>query len=477
MKISKILKRFPEIKIKGNIQKDFDLKWVTENSKLIPDEPFMFIAKRGIRTDGWKFVPNILKKGCKCVLSDHIPDYNIDIPTLLVKNISSFLPDFLEFFYNSLEKNITLIGITGTNGKTTTTYILEALFEKSSRMGTTNINIQEEIFPTANTTPDISTIYYYIKKAINKGSKYFIMEVTSHAIALNRLGNLEFDVLIFTNIGHDHLDFHENFENYKNTKYSFFKKSETYKIKKPLIITNIDDELGILIKKLKNTKSVSLNNINADFNIKIKKLFIDKSIFEINNQKYIINLPGIFNVYNATLAISCALLLGIKRDEILNKIIKLKKVDGRMHHFLKDGKHIFIDFAHTPDSLKNVLKTLNHIKTGKLFIVFGCGGNRDRLKRSKMGKIAAELADFVILTDDNPRDEDPLAIIEDIKSGFPETFRAFIVKTPRKNAIKYAFSFLNKSDILLIAGKGHEKTQEIKGKFIPYSDFEVIESL
>jgi len=479
MKISKILQKFPSITEIKAIN-DPDILWISENSKTCPSEPWIFIARKGMVHNGWDYIDEAIKNGAVAVISNHIPDQVPDINILFCEELHKILIELIPFLYNYPEKHIKLLGVTGTNGKTTVTYILSHLLPDSARIGTTSIIISDEIFPTTNTTPDLSTIYFYLNKAVKNNQKYFIMEVTSHAIKLNRLGNLEFDALFFTNLGRDHLDFHKSIEEYENVKLSLFEDSLKYRSKKCKHFINIDDTTGkkiidILIQKGNKAFTISLNDQNASLYSHNINCFSDHCIFKISDETFSINMPGKYNISNSLLAIAYL----VQENKSLNLISKTLKqfsgVPGRMETFSLSKGKVIIDFAHTPDSLNAVLSSIRETqKISKIFTIFGCGGNRDRGKRPEMGKIAAKYSDFIILTDDNPRFEEPQMIIDEIIQGFPSSFKAFMIKRPRDAAIKLGISMLKENDILLIAGKGHEDYQEIRGERVHFSDKEIV---
>ncbi|MDD2716012.1 MAG: UDP-N-acetylmuramoyl-L-alanyl-D-glutamate--2,6-diaminopimelate ligase [Candidatus Wallbacteria bacterium] len=480
MKLKALAEKYPQLKF-INQREDLDLQWISENSNLIPEDPWIFVARKGQRSNGWNFAEEAIRKGAKAILSDIQPEKSYPVPVLICESLVDFLPDFFPFFYDYPEHKMSVIGVTGTNGKTTTTYLLENVLKNSARLGTTNIRVNDELFPTSNTTPDLSTIYYYLNLAARRGVTHFIMETTSHAIKMGRLGCLEFDALIFTNLGRDHLDYHLTLEDYEATKISLFTSSLSYQRKKCMYFLNTDDSTGKKIHSLlcsagRKPCSCSLIDQQADFYAQIVELSLSGSRFLIGGHLYAIPLLGEYNVFNSLLAIACCLKLDISPETVFSNLKNFQGVPGRIEKVAQAvDKNIIIDYAHTPEGLQNVLATLRELIPGeKLYLVFGCGGNRDRGKRAEMAKIAAAYSDFVIVTDDNPRFEEPQIITSEIVDGFPAEFRSFLVKQPRKEAIRFSLSLLKGRDILLVAGKGHENYQEIKGVRYPYSDLETI---
>ena len=420
--------------------------------------------------DGKKYIEDAIEKGAKKIINDE----NIyDVDTLLVNDTRQYLADYLENKFKSKLNKITLIGVTGTNGKTTTSYLIYQLFNlfniRCAYIGTIGFYINDEVKNTNNTTPDLITLYEMFEECIKKEIKVIVMEVSSHALKLNRVLGLQFDYGIFTNLTHDHLDFHNNLEDYKNSKRRLFNMLKNNKY----AIINSDDA---------NYKDFILNknhNITyglfSEYKISDYDLKIDKTNFNLihKGKKYdvTLNLPCIYNIYNYLAALIVLNKYGFSIPKIIEKTNILTAPPGRLELIYSKEKYVFIDYAHTPDALLNVLKNVQKFKKQKIITIIGCGGNRDKLKRPIMGEIATKNSDFVIFTSDNPRSEDEKDIIKDITYNLETTNYKIIYN--REFAIKEAVEMLNNDDILLILGKGHEKYQIIKNKKIHFDDKEI----
>lgn len=479
--------RYKELKkgIEFNIEGiEFDSRKIKEN--------FVFIAMIGAVADGHNFIQTAINNGAKLIIVEKevdIEEYtnSENVGFIFIENIRKKLGVIASNFYNYPQNKIKIIGITGTNGKTTSSYILENILEKTARIGTTGNRILDKEFPTANTTPESLELIKLINKSVEAGVKYFIMEVSSHALEIGRVNTLEFDSAIFTNLTQDHLDFHKTIENYFNAKKKIFSMMR----KDCKGIVNIDDEYGFEIysENKDNYYSISLKNENADFFGKILEYTNDgmkisiccSESLEINNRKEYtleVNLVGKYNLYNILGCIATCISQGIEMNFIIQKLEKLKSVPGRFET-IKNNKEarIVVDFAHTDDGLLNIGNTLKEITKNRVITLFGAGGDRDNLKRPKMAKAAAEFSDFIILTSDNPRTENPKKILEEIKEGllqinFPND--KYLIIEDREEAIKYAIeNIVGKGDSLLIAGKGHETYQIIGNEKFYFDDREI----
>ncbi|MGB9814289.1 MAG: UDP-N-acetylmuramoyl-L-alanyl-D-glutamate--2,6-diaminopimelate ligase [Thermovenabulum sp.] len=446
----------------------YDSRKVRKNS--------LFVAITGFKDDGHKYLNDAIEKGSSAVVVEKEVDVkNNDILYILVENSRKALSTISDYFYKSPSKKMKIVGVTGTNGKTTTTYLVKSILEHSGLsagvIGTLGIYINGELFPSERTTPESLELHKTFYEMQRRGINFVSMEVSSHSLKLSRVDDVAFEVGVFTNLTQDHLDFHADFEDYYCSKRKLFDLSKKAAI-------NIDDLHGKrLIKEIKIPYvSYAIEN-NADIKAEDVNISEDGVSYNIiyNGQKIKVNyqVPGKFSVYNSLAAISAALLLGIDLKTSVEAIGKVKGVPGRFEP-IKEGQDfsVIVDYAHTPDGLENVLNTIKTFAKGRIITVFGAGGDRDRAKRPKMGKIVSELSDYFIITSDNPRSEDPEKIIEDIEEGVIKT-KPYEKIVDRRQAIKKAIEMAEKNDVVLIAGKGHENYQIIKDRVIPFDDREV----
>lgn len=437
----------------------------------------LFVAIKGLQTDGHAYIKKAIEKGAVAVLLQDIAYAEKSVSILQSKDSSKALSLIAANFYENPSRKLKLIGIVGTNGKTTTATLLHRLFlkagHKAGLISTVKNYINEQEFEANYTTPDALTFNQLLKEMADKGCEYCFAEISSHAIHQKRIEALHFAGGVFTNITHDHLDYHKTFAEYLKVKKQFFDKLP----KTAFALSNIDDKNGKII--LQNTKakqySYALKNF-ADFKGKILELHFDGTLMLINEQEFWSLLVGKFNALNSTAVYATAVLLGKQPEEVLHILSSLKPVQGRFDTCKINGITAIIDYAHTPDALDNILKTINEIKAqSKLICLVGAGGNRDKTKRPLMAEIAAKGSDKLILTSDNPRNEDPEAILEDMMQGIAQNKQSNVLKiTDRKEAIKTAALLANKGDIILIAGKGHENYQIIKDKKYHFDDKEII---
>ncbi len=439
----------------------FDSRKVTEND--------VFFAINGVAVDGHHFIDKAIELGAKVIVCENIPEkINPTICYLQVENSSVALGKIAAKYYENPTQKLKLIGITGTNGKTTTTTLLHSLFTnlgyQCALISTVENKIGNKTIKSTHTTPDAITLNELLNEAVQNGCEYAFMEVSSHGIHQNRLSGLNFAIAGFTNITHDHLDYHGTFAEYIKAKKRFFDELNA----EAHAITNIDDKNGLIM--LQNTQahkhSYSLKS-SSEYKIKILESRLDGMLLRINQSEFWTSLVGEFNAYNLLLVFAVAHLLGKDEKEILLQLSATEKVKGRFETYQSNsGINIIIDYAHTPDALENTLNAIKKIRTNNetLFTVFGCGGNRDKEKRPVMAKIACEISDKVIITSDNPRNEEPETIIKEIQQGVPAQFyNKTISISDRKEAIKNALMQAKPNDIILIAGKGHENYQEIQG--------------
>lgn len=437
----------------------------------------LFICISGANVDGHKFIESAKDKGAVAFLIEEDVEKDDGFTYIKVKDINKVLSILGRNFYKNPSEKIKLIGVTGTNGKTSVASFLKDVleqYEKCGFIGTTGIYDGQNNRVNKNTTPNNIEIQKNLNIMEEHNCRYCMMEVSSHALASRRVENLKFRIGIFTNLTEDHLDFHKTFENYRKAKESLFY------ITSDANIINIDDVNGKIIlgniKKLKTPCYTYGINYDATFNAKDVKLYEDKTIFTLIGpdnfeREVVLNMVGQFTVYNCLATICACYALNIDIDEIIDKIGKLKGVNGRLEK-VENNKNIyvFVDYAHTPDALDNVLKSIESFAKRRIITVFGCGGNREKEKRPIMGSIAQQYSDLIIVTSDNPRYEEPIDIIEDILRGIDKNNDNYIVIKDRKNAIKKAINVAKEGDIILIAGKGHENYQIIKDEIIDFDD-------
>jgi UDP-N-acetylmuramoyl-L-alanyl-D-glutamate--2,6-diaminopimelate ligase len=440
----------------------------------------LFVAVSGTQVDGHQFIDLAIEKGAQAIVCEVMPEKLVDgITYVEVEDSSKSLGTIASNFYDNPSLEIELIGITGTNGKTTTATLLHDLFTqlglKSGLLSTVVNKIGGQSIISTHTTPDAIQLNALLRRMVEEGCKYCFMEVSSHAIHQNRIAGVEFKGAVFTNITHDHLDYHKTFSEYIKAKKLFFDGLSD----SAFALVNKDDKNGLVM--MQNTKAkqytYALKSM-ADYTCKIIENDFSGMLLNISGNEVWTKLIGGFNAYNMLAIYSVADLLGIEKLEILTAISKLVSVDGRFQYIKSENEVAgIVDYAHTPDALKNVLKTINDIRTGneQVITVVGCGGDRDKAKRPIMATIACDMSDKVILTSDNPRSENPEEIIKDMRAGVEAIhFKKVLAISNREEAIKTACALAETGDIILVAGKGHEKYQEINGVKIPFDDLQVL---
>lgn len=466
----KLIEIFKNIKIldKKNFIPNLEIKNLSQKANATKPDSLFFCFK-GVNNDGHNFYDQAIKNGAVALVVERFLDTTL--PQILVKNVRNIMPKACNNFFGNVQNKIKLIGVTGTNGKTTTTHIIYEILStqnKAGLIGTNGVKYNSIFLPPTLTTPDTVELFYLLNAMQKEDIEYVVMEVSAHSLALNKLLGLKFEVGIFTNLTQDHLDYFKTMNKYFLSKLKFFNKKY---IKTALV--NIDDPYGKLLQKLTKVKTLTygINNpsdgfaVNLQLNLTSSNYFVNvfDNVLEISSP-----LPCLFNVYNTLCALSCCKILGIDDADIIKAIKNLHQIDGRMNCYkLKNGAVAIIDYAHTPDGLKKVLENLKDLNA-KIITVFGCGGNRDKTKRSQMGEIAESLSDKVILTSDNPRFEEPKNIIDDILKGFKQISPQVYLN--RTQAIKQAIEISKSGDIILIAGKGAENYQEINGIKYNYND-------
>jgi UDP-N-acetylmuramoyl-L-alanyl-D-glutamate--2,6-diaminopimelate ligase len=449
-------------------QVDFDSRKVVKDS--------LFVAQKGISVDGHLYIDKAISLGATTIICEQLPSYlEANITFIQVEDSNKTLAIIASNFYDNPSSKLKLIGVTGTNGKTTVASLLYQLFKKSGYktglLSTVQILVDTTVFNATHTTPDSVTINSYLHQMVLLGVDYCFMEVSSHGIHQKRTEGLEFAGGIFTNLSHDHLDYHVSFASYRDVKKSFFDSLP----KTAFALTNLDDKNGnVMLQNTKARKRTYALKTLADYKAKIIEKSFSGTLISINDTEFWTKLIGNFNAYNLAAIIGVAYELGLEKIEILTIISQLESVSGRFEHLVSDnGVIAIVDYAHTPDALKNVLETINNIRTNneKLITVIGCGGDRDKTKRPKMAHIASQLSTQAIFTSDNPRTENPETILEEMEEGVSaENLKKIITISDRRQAIKTACKFSETGDILLIAGKGHENYQEISGERFHFDD-------
>lgn len=444
---------------------------------------FLFAALKGTQVDGHRYIETAIQNGASSILCSDLPTtIHPNITYIQVDNTSEAIGIIASNYFDKPSNDLNLVGITGTNGKTTTATLLYNLFTnlgfKTGLISTIHNKIAGKNIKATHTTPDAISLNQLLNEMVIAGCEYAFMEVSSHAIDQNRISGLKFSGAVFTNLSHDHLDYHKTFKEYLNAKKKLFDELP----KTAFALSNLDDKNGrVMLQNTRATKkSYSLKSL-ADYKGKIIESSFEGIQIQINGQEFYSLLTGEFNSYNLLAAYGTAILLGQDNESVLTQISKIQAIEGRFQMLRSNSGIIcFIDYAHTPDALENVLKTINSIRTKNeiLITVIGAGGDRDKEKRPKMARIATLLSDTVILTSDNPRSEDPELIIEDMRVGIdPTKANKTLAITNREEAIKTAVNLVKSGDIILVAGKGHEKYQEIKGVKYPFDDIAMVHKI
>jgi UDP-N-acetylmuramoyl-L-alanyl-D-glutamate--2,6-diaminopimelate ligase len=453
---------------------------VFDSRKAVADSVFFAIV--GFSNNGHQFVQQAYDQGCRIFVVQEKVELPEDATIILVYNTSEALGLMACNYYGNPSKKLKLIGITGTNGKTTTTTLLFNLFMnlgyRAGLISTVVNKIENEVIPSTHTTPNPVELNQLLDKMVNAGCEYCFMEVSSHAVHQNRIAGLDYEIAVFTNITHDHLDYHNTFAEYIRVKKAFFDGLN----KDSFAVTNADDKNGLVMLQNTSAKKRSFAlKTPADFKGKVIENALSGLVMTINNTEVYSRLVGDFNAYNLLAVFGVASILGIEELEVLRVLSKLESVEGRFQYLRStNGITAIVDYAHTPDALENVLKTIRGIRKGseQVITVVGCGGDRDKTKRPKMASIAAEMSNKVILTSDNPRTENPATILEEMEAGLDENqqLKSLTIQD-RKQGIKTAISLANSGDIILIAGKGHEKYQEIMGVRHDFDDLKITNEL
>lgn len=449
-----------------------------DSRKVIEDT--LFIAQRGVHVDGHDYIAKAIALGANVIVCEILPkEILASVVYIVVKNADKTLALVAANFYGHPSGKLKLVGVTGTNGKTTVASLLYQLFQllgyKTGLLSTVKIKVGAKEYPATHTTPDSLTINKYLAEMVANGVTYCFMEVSSHGIHQSRTYALDFDGGVFTNLTHDHLDYHKTFSEYRDVKKVFFDELG----KQAFVLTNLDDKNGsFMLQNSKASKKSYAQKTLADYRVKIVEKSFLGMLLVVNNQEVWVQLVGGFNASNLAAIYGVASELGVEEEKLLIALSQLKSVDGRFQYQVSNtGIVSVVDYAHTPDALKNILSTIRDIVQleTNIITVVGCGGDRDKTKRPKMAAIAMEFSNQVILTSDNPRTEDPMCILEDMEAGVAEEDVSRVLSIlDRKQAIKTACKLAKKGDVVLVAGKGHETYQEINGERTHFDDKEIL---
>ena len=443
----------------------------------------VFVAIRGSLSDGHTFIDKALELGASAIICETFPEKIVNGVTYIqVKSSNEALAFLSANFYENPSQKLRLVGVTGTNGKTTIASLLYQLFKnagyKVGLLSTVKILVDETEYKATHTTPDSLTINHFLNEMVETGCEFCFMEVSSHGVHQKRTEALHFEGGIFTNLSHDHLDYHNTFAEYRDVKKSFF----DHLPKSAFAIVNVDDKNGaVMVQNTKAKKVTYALKSYADYRAQILENQFTGLLLKVNNHELWTKLIGSFNAYNLLAIFATTIELGLEEQEALRLVSALESVSGRFQYIVSESKiTAIVDYAHTPDALENVLKTIENIRTRneQLITIVGCGGDRDKTKRPIMAKIASELSDKVIFTSDNPRTENPETIIEEMEKGVePQNFKKTLSIVDRKQAIKTACQLANSGDIILIAGKGHETYQEINGVRHDFDDMKIVKEI
>jgi UDP-N-acetylmuramoyl-L-alanyl-D-glutamate--2,6-diaminopimelate ligase len=474
MRIRQLIK---SLNINVNGLKDFEVRGISCNSKEVKKD-FVFVAIKGAKEDGHNFINEAIRNGARLVITQDFLPQNSKATFINFKDTRKILARLASEFYSRPSEKLKVAGITGTNGKTTVTYIIEAILKAAGFypgvLGTINYRFKNRLILAKNTTPGPIELQNILSQMSKEGVDYCIMEVSSHALDQNRIEEIEFHSAIFTNLTQDHLDYHQNLENYFKAKSKLFKMLD----KNSFAVINNDDKWVRRIKDLTRAEIITYGiKNNALVRAKQIKFNCLSTEFLLSSRKIEFSLKtkllGEHNIYNILAAVAWALKEGIDTDVIKSSLEKFSSVPGRLERIDSNRDfQVFVDYAHTEDALKNIIRTLRQVYNKRIIVVFGCGGERDKVKRPKMGRVVTELSDLAIITNDNPRSEDPRDIINDIKQGIRK--KNYSVISDRAEAISKALSLAKSGDVVLVAGKGHENYQILKDRVIHFDDKEVI---
>lgn len=486
MKLKALCKDIPNIAVRPF--KDVDISGITSNSKLVVPNS-VFVAKKGMKSDGAYFIPEAILNGAAAIVSDVFDPSLTKVVQIISPDVNDLEAKFAARYYGNPSEHLWMVGVTGTCGKTTTTYAIKHVLEASDvscgMIGTIEYMVGKKSYSATHTTPDVCANHKLLKEMLTQGCKACVMEVTSHALHQKRVNEIEFDVAVFTNLTHEHLDYHKTMEDYFLAKSGLFRNlksgKESHKAGMPKIaLINADDpkkekfiaathpEAHVVTYGIDHKADIQARNIH--FGMEGTEFLVS---YREKEASFFWPLVGRFNVYNALACIGAALMRGLTLEKIAYCLQSFQTAPGRLDPVQNRlGVHIFVDYAHKAEALKNVLETLEEVAKQKIIVVFGCGGDRDREKRSMMGHIAEMYADQVIITSDNPRSEDPLKIIQEIVKGMAKPENANVIPD-RKEAIYKAVSISEPGDIVLIAGKGHETKQFFSHVFVDFDDKQI----
>lgn len=464
------------IDIKGSL--DIEISGIAYDSRKVKSDS-LFVCVEGFKADGHNFITAAIENGAKALLVQKEVSVPEGVTVVRVEDTRYALASTADVYFGSPSKKFDLIGVTGTKGKTTTTFMIKSILEEANRkvglIGTIANCIGDEMLPAERTTPESYDLQALFSEMVEKDVNSVVMEVSSHALELHRVSCSDYDIGVFTNLSQDHLDFHETFENYLNAKIKLFSMC-----KKALV--NIDSQYG---ERVKNAAKCEVYTFGIDKEADIRALNVIKNPDSVEfdlispwaKEKIRVNIPGKFSVYNSLAAIGCAFLSGMSTENI-KKGLESVSVPGRAE-VVETGKDftVIIDYAHSPDSLENILTTVKGYAPGRVVCLFGCGGDRDRTKRPIMGEIAGKISDFTIVTSDNPRTEEPAVIVKEIEEGIKKANSEYITIVDRREAIKYALETARPKDVIVLAGKGHETYQIFKDKTIHFDEREVVKEI
>jgi len=474
MKLSELLQDIEVLE--STADGDLEISEISYDSRKI--KPGMaFVAVEGYVTDGHKYIDSAVKNGAVAVICQKKPE--VEVPYVIVKDSRLALAKVSSTFFGHPSKKLKIIGVTGTNGKTTVTHLVKEIIEKvtgekAGLIGTNENIVGDKVYEAERTTPESYDLHKLFKEMVDCGCKYAVMEVSSHALVTGRVEGLRFEVGAFTNLTQDHLDFHKTMEEYRDAKAKLFDISNN-------AVINLDDPVGPYLKDYAKCPVItySAKNDEADIvakDIKLRQARVDFCAVEVGKiQRIELHIPGMFSVYNALATIGCCEALGMSLRDIAAALKECHGVKGRVEVVPTNTDYtVIIDYAHTPDALENILKTVRGFAKGRVVVVFGCGGERDKGKRPKMGRIAAELADFVIVSSDNPRSEDPAQIIEEVVEGMKGYKTPYRKIVNRAEAVRYALEHAKTDDVIVLAGKGHENYEIIGNQKLHQDEREII---
>jgi UDP-N-acetylmuramoyl-L-alanyl-D-glutamate--2,6-diaminopimelate ligase len=474
MKLAHLIQQLPVVSIQGTTERMITM--VSQDTRENFTDATLYCAVSGTKVDGHDYIDQAIAQGATVIVCQHLPHTLDDTVTYLVLDeVHSWIGVIASHFYGNPSRDITMIGVTGTNGKTSVTHMVhESLLrcgKSSALVGTISNKINNQEYTTEKSTPSPIELHAFIRKAVDAGCKYLSMEVSSHALDQQRVAGISFDIAVFTNLTQDHLDYHKTMERYAEAKKLLFDHLDS----RATALVNIDDTWSSYMVSDCRATIVRYGKASSDFTITREEHTLSGMNITINETTFHTNLIGTFNAYNLTTAYGVLSLLGINEEQRNKALSLISSPAGRLEIVPTDNNYLcVVDYAHTPDALKNVLVTLKERDHDRLFCVFGCGGDRDTQKRPQMAAIAEQYADIVIVTNDNPRTEDPQSIINNIEQGFTKSSTGHAVILDRKKAIEYALNEMRDNDILLVAGKGHETYQIVGTTKHHFDDREVI---